>query len=584
MDKNLNYGEIKIKGKLISSSWWGQKWCKNIESYQKISNRLERGRTYIRNDCIKSFEVSDGRVYSTVKGSDNNFYNVIISIDKINSKQYKHILKKCENSISNIESLMTGQFPDELQDLLSNNEYGLFPKVEEINYSCECKDFEQNNHVCKNIAATLYGIGNKLDEDPTIFFILRGINLEEFSLMVLKHERDYIWKNINENTKRRVYDNDVEKLFGISPQINEDFETINVLDGNKTCKEKTNEKRNSISLSKKQNFDVKSDHNLKKSKNVKLVEIKCKNCGAKLEIGDSERDYYCEFCHSSYKLDDGIQHIKYDNMEQAGYEFEKGKIKARQEEKERREMLSSSNINVPQNGNNKSTFSYLSYLFIPSGSPWWIELIWICLKIIFLPFVLTFAIACNKRMKWQLRMVFIVLIWIIVFIFLGTNNQENYDTTDTNNKTQINSKTQNNDSYDSASEDKKVYRTNSEDYFDMVNTIGNAEAEKYVFLKFNSTRSVRTTFFELYFTPTKIIEKNEMEIYAKEITENIFNELIKYDYENPSIFVQYYDEIRINFRYYDPTIYNKTNEKCIYIIVKELSKYNYFDDFYQKYK
>lgn len=75
-----------------------------------------------------------------------------------------------------------------------------------------------------------------------------------------------------------------------------------------------------------------------------------------------------------------------------------------------------------------------------------------------------------------------------------------------------------------------------------------------------------------------------MEIYAKEITENIFNELIKYDYENPSIFVQYYDEIRINFRYYDPTIYNKTNEKCIYIIVKELSKYNYFDDFYQKYK
>jgi len=187
-------------------------------------------------------------------------------------------------------------------------------------------------------------------------------------------------------------------------------------------------------------------------------------------------------------------------------------------------------------------------------------------------------------MKWQLRMVFIVLIWIIVFIFLGTNNQENYDTTDTNNKTQINSKTQNNDSYDSASEDKKVYRTNSEDYFDMVNTIGNAEAEKYVFLKFNSTRSVRTTFFELYFTPTKIIEKNEMEIYAKEITENIFNELIKYDYENPSIFVQYYDEIRINFRYYDPTIYNKTNEKCIYIIVKELSKYNYFDDFYQKYK
>lgn len=65
---------------------------------------------------------------------------------------------------------------------------------------------------------------------------------------------------------------------------------------------------------------------------MKLVEMKCENCGAQLKVNIEQKHSYCQLCGAEFLLDDEVQHIKYDDMEQAGYEFEKGRIKAQQEE------------------------------------------------------------------------------------------------------------------------------------------------------------------------------------------------------------------------------------------------------------
>ena len=64
---------------------------------------------------------------------------------------------------------------------------------------------------------------------------------------------------------------------------------------------------------------------------MKLVEMKCKNCGAQLKVDLEQKHTYCQFCGAEFHIDDEVQHIHYDNMEQAGYDFEKGRIKAQQE-------------------------------------------------------------------------------------------------------------------------------------------------------------------------------------------------------------------------------------------------------------
>ncbi len=65
---------------------------------------------------------------------------------------------------------------------------------------------------------------------------------------------------------------------------------------------------------------------------MKLVEMKCKNCGHMLKVEEGTTSITCEYCHTTYSIDDEAQHIKYDNMYESGYEFEKGRIQAQEEQ------------------------------------------------------------------------------------------------------------------------------------------------------------------------------------------------------------------------------------------------------------
>lgn len=55
---------------------------------------------------------------------------------------------------------------------------------------------------------------------------------------------------------------------------------------------------------------------------MKLVEMKCNNCGSSLKFKDNVKEVTCEYCGTHYKLEDD-----YDK----GYKFEKGRIAARNE-------------------------------------------------------------------------------------------------------------------------------------------------------------------------------------------------------------------------------------------------------------
>lgn len=56
---------------------------------------------------------------------------------------------------------------------------------------------------------------------------------------------------------------------------------------------------------------------------MKLVELKCKNCGANLKVEEDVKEVTCNFCHTTFSIE---------TMEKDGYEFEKGRIKAQREE------------------------------------------------------------------------------------------------------------------------------------------------------------------------------------------------------------------------------------------------------------
>lgn len=65
---------------------------------------------------------------------------------------------------------------------------------------------------------------------------------------------------------------------------------------------------------------------------MKLITTKCPHCGGAMQIDEQFKKVVCPFCDTVFVVDDEKQHVQIDGAEQAGYEFEKGRIKAQQEE------------------------------------------------------------------------------------------------------------------------------------------------------------------------------------------------------------------------------------------------------------
>jgi len=165
---------IEIQGRSIAKKFWGKRWCEYLESFADFENRLPRGRTYARNGSICHLEIKKGLIEAFVSGS--SLYTVQIDIKTLPKQQWKGLKSDCSGQIGSILELLKGEFSDHVMEVVSNPENGLFPKEEEIDFSCNCLDWAD---MCKHVAAVLYGIANRLDERPDLLFLLRDVDAHE---------------------------------------------------------------------------------------------------------------------------------------------------------------------------------------------------------------------------------------------------------------------------------------------------------------------------------------------------------------------------------------------------------------------
>jgi uncharacterized Zn finger protein len=165
---------VRIEGRKIATSFWGKAWCDNLESYSDYENRLPRGRSYVRGGSVVDLRIRKGKVAAFVQGSD--LYTVTIQFQPLKPKAWGDFKKRCAGKITNLMDLLRGRLSHEVLALLTDHETGLFPAPAEIEMKCSCPDWAT---MCKHVAATLYGVGARLDEKPELFFTLRGVDQQE---------------------------------------------------------------------------------------------------------------------------------------------------------------------------------------------------------------------------------------------------------------------------------------------------------------------------------------------------------------------------------------------------------------------
>jgi len=165
---------IKIEGRTIARTFWGKAWCTHMESFCDHDNRLPRGRTYVRNGSVCHLEINQGVVKAMVSGS--SIYNINIAIKPLVSDKWDAIKNTCTGKISSLLDLLSGKLSNGVMEVVCHPEGGLFPLSHDFTLSCDCPD---GARICKHVAATLYGVGSRLDADPAQLFKLRGVNFEE---------------------------------------------------------------------------------------------------------------------------------------------------------------------------------------------------------------------------------------------------------------------------------------------------------------------------------------------------------------------------------------------------------------------
>ncbi len=162
---------VKIEGRTIARTFWGQAWCENLEAYSDFANRLPRGRTYVRNGSVIDLQVQRGVVKAIVSGSE--IYNVTIKIKTLAQPAWKRIREECSQSIHSVLDLLQGKFDAAVMQRLTEPKTGLFPQPREIEMRCSCPDWAG---MCKHVSAVLYGVGARLDVAPELLFTLRCVD------------------------------------------------------------------------------------------------------------------------------------------------------------------------------------------------------------------------------------------------------------------------------------------------------------------------------------------------------------------------------------------------------------------------
>lgn len=127
---------------------------------------------------------------------------------------------------------------------------------------------------------------------------------------------------------------------------------------------------------------------------MKLISTVCPNCGASLQVDADKKKLTCNYCGNDILIDDEVKHVQYDNAEETGYNFEKGRQRAQAE------AMQEARAQQTQEPKKRKT---------------WLWVIgWICI----FPLPLTILMVRSKKVKTPIKVIVIILAWLL-YLMIG---------------------------------------------------------------------------------------------------------------------------------------------------------------------
>ena len=150
---------------------------------------------------------------------------------------------------------------------------------------------------------------------------------------------------------------------------------------------------------------------------MKIVSMVCPKCGASLQVDADQKNLTCSYCGNGLYVDDEVKHVQYDNAEETGYQFEKGRQRAQAEATRVQQQTFNMNFGKP-----------------PKKRKTWL---WVLGWIFIFPVPLTILMLRNQKLSKPVKIGIIVAAWIVYLIIglVGGGSGDNKDSSNANTET-----------------------------------------------------------------------------------------------------------------------------------------------------
>ena len=186
-------------------------------SRRNRSRAVTRSTAHWTGGAMTSQKDKPSEIAATANAAD--LYNVKIAIAPVKAARWKSVCRDCAGTIDSLVELLQGCLAKGVMERVCRKGDGLFPSPGEIKLSCSCPDWAD---MCKHVAATLYGVGARLDEKPQLLFELRGVDENE---LIASAGEDLSLSKTAPSGARVLNDSDVAALFGLEMAETENPDT-----------------------------------------------------------------------------------------------------------------------------------------------------------------------------------------------------------------------------------------------------------------------------------------------------------------------------------------------------------------------
>ncbi|NHJ48225.1 MAG: hypothetical protein FK733_10605 [Asgard group archaeon] len=173
---------LKASNRKEERKWWVKKWINDIETLES-GNRFKQGRYFAKQGQVVYIKIQKGFAVAKVQDSKLKPYSVRIEVDTIPDNIWIKIIDEIGTKAYFSAKLLSNDLHEEINDVFKKYNVSLFPEVRggDLRAACNCTDWA---NPCKHTAAVLYILGEQFEEEPLLYFKMRGKTKEEILTII----------------------------------------------------------------------------------------------------------------------------------------------------------------------------------------------------------------------------------------------------------------------------------------------------------------------------------------------------------------------------------------------------------------